>query len=153
VSIRGAGAAAELLRAAETVLLIDWPNRDVPEALARAGLEVLANEGPQRGYNRHVADGVEVRTVPVSHAPTHADLVYAFRPIDELADIVERALALGAKAVWYQSGLDRTGAQDPRACWLPPDELSEARRVVESAGLAFVSEPYIADVAREAQPG
>jgi len=31
-----------LLRAAKTVLVIDWPTRDVPESLARAGLRVFS---------------------------------------------------------------------------------------------------------------
>ncbi len=38
--------AIEILRTVETVLVIDWPNRKVPELLARAGLRVVARGGP-----------------------------------------------------------------------------------------------------------
>jgi len=140
--------AMHLLHGAQVVLLIDWPSRDVPEALARSGLEVISDEGPHRGYHVYQADGDEVGATPASRAPERADIVYAHRPLDELPDIVERATALGAQAIWYQSGLDRTGERDPRGCWQLPNELSEARKLVESAGLAFDSEPYIADAAR-----
>ena len=143
----------DLLRDAKVVLLIDWPSRDVPDALARGGLEVISDEGPHRGYHVYRADGDQVGPTPASRAPERADIVYAHRPLDELPDIVERARALGARAIWYQSGLDSTGERDPRGCWQLPDELAEARQVVESAGLAFVREPYIADVARETSVG
>ena len=36
----------EILRAVETVLVIDWPSKEVPELLARARLRVLVRGGP-----------------------------------------------------------------------------------------------------------
>jgi hypothetical protein len=60
---------------------------------------------------------------------------------------VETARDLGAHAVWVQSGLTAGGAKDPTGCWLPPEQSQEVRAVVESAGLAFVDDCYIVDVA------
>ena len=62
--------------------------------------------------------------------PDHVDLVYSHRPLVELPGIVAAAAQLGAKAVWLQTGSD------------------EAREIVESAGLRYVDEPYIADAVR-----
>ena len=38
--------AIEILRAVETVLVIDWPSKEVPGLLARARLRVLVRGGP-----------------------------------------------------------------------------------------------------------
>lgn len=138
---------AALLRAATTILLVDWPSRDVPDSLARSGFTVVSNDGPDE-YNAYVIDGGEVRVRDVGKLPARADLVYSHRPIDELAEIVETAKSVGAKAVWVQSGRDDKGAKDPRGCWMPREESDSARAIVEAAGLSYVDEPYIADVAR-----
>ena len=50
----------KLLRTARSVLLIDWPSRAVPDALARAGLDVVSADGPDI-YNAYELDGDEVR--------------------------------------------------------------------------------------------
>jgi len=137
----------KLLAGTKTVLLIDWPSRDVPDTLARSGFTVVSNDGPDE-YNAYEVEGGEVRTRDVGQLPKAADLVYTHRPIDELAEIVDTARALGAKAVWIQSGLDRTGAKDPRGCWLPEAESARAREIVEAAGITYIEAPYIAEVAR-----
>jgi predicted CoA-binding protein len=138
-----------LLSATKTVLLIDWPSREVPDTLARGGFAVISDDGPRLGpYNAYEADGDEVRVRPVERPPETADLVYAHRPVDELPGIVERAKALGARAVWIQSGLDSTGARDPHGVWLPDDQSRRAREIVEAAGLSYLEAPYIADAVR-----
>ncbi|MDP8905265.1 MAG: CoA-binding protein [Chloroflexota bacterium] len=137
----------DLLRRATSIVLIDWPAREVPETLARRGLAVVSDDGPERGYSSYAVDGDDVTATPVSHAPERADIVYAYRPIDELTDIIERARTLGARALWYQSGRDATGGRDPRGCWLPAEELEQARQAVESAGLRLITAPYIVDAA------
>ncbi|MDP9280757.1 MAG: CoA-binding protein [Chloroflexota bacterium] len=81
----------------------------------------------------------------VGQLPKRADLVYTHRPIDELAEIVDTAKAVGANAVWIQSGRDKTGAKDSRGCWLPREESAKAREIVERAGLRYVEAPYIVD--------
>jgi hypothetical protein len=35
---------ARLLRGTKTVLLVDWPSREVPETLARAGYAVISDD-------------------------------------------------------------------------------------------------------------
>jgi hypothetical protein len=58
--------------------------------------------------------------------------------------------------VWHQSGLAGDGSKDPRGCWLPEAEARAARDIVESAGLAYLPDPYIADEVRRlaaGQPG
>ena len=141
---------ATLLGGTKTVLLIDWPSRDVPDTLARSHFTVISNDGPDE-YNEYEVDGGEIRVRDVGQLPKRADLVYTHRPIDELPEIVDTAKALGAKAVWIQSGRDKTGAKDPRGCWMPQAESARARKLVEGAGLTYVEAPYIADVARALQ--
>jgi hypothetical protein len=38
--------AEQILGAARTVVVVDWPSRDVPDTLARAGYTVLVKGGP-----------------------------------------------------------------------------------------------------------
>jgi predicted CoA-binding protein len=120
----------ELIRAARNVLLIDWPSRDVPDILARAGLEVFALEADDLSFRYEVNGKQVVRRGPVQ-LPVQVDIVYAHRPPDELPGIVERARMLGAQAVWVESA-----------------QTAEARRLVESAGLAYIDQPKIAHAAR-----
>jgi len=123
--------AEQVLRSARTILLIDFPSRDVPDALARAGLSVMVQGGPgQQDFFSYEPDGEEVREVRMGGPPTRADLVYVHRPEDELPSIVADARDLGASAVWCESGSDR------------------ARQVVEAGGLTYVDDPSIVDAAR-----
>jgi predicted CoA-binding protein len=138
---------AKLLAGTKAVLLIDWPSRDVPDTLARSGFTVVSNDGPDE-YNAYEVQGGEVRVREVGQLPKQADLVYTHRPTDELQEIVDTAKAVAAKAVWIQSGRDKTGAKDPRGCWLSQAESANARKVVEGAGLAYIEAPYIADAVR-----
>lgn len=138
---------AKLLAGTTTVLLVDWPSRDVPDTLARSGFAVVSNDGPDE-YNAYEIDGGEIRVRDVGQLPKTADLVYTHRPIDELPEIVDTAKAVGARAVWIQSGRDKTGAKDPRGCSLSQAESGRARAIVEGAGLTYIEAPYIADAAR-----
>ncbi|MDQ4069649.1 MAG: hypothetical protein M3203_09320 [Actinomycetota bacterium] len=63
--------------------------------------------------------------------------------------MVETARRLGARAIWFQSGLNPGGEQDPAGCWMAPEDEARARRVVEAAGLAFVAQPFIVDALEE----
>jgi hypothetical protein len=142
-----ADAGLDLLRDARSVLLIDWPARDVPDSLALAGLNVVAEEGPNvyRAY-RAGTGGIEVSDL--DERPAQVDIVYAFRPLDELPAIVAQARAVGARAVWLQSGLNTAGERDLSGCWLADDQAAKTRQLVASAGLEYVQQPYIADAAR-----
>jgi predicted CoA-binding protein len=141
--------AEEILRAAESVLVVDWPSRDVPDTLARCGYTVVVHGGPgPEDFSAYALRDGEVVVSRSGGPPEHADLVYSHRPLDELPEIVETARRLGATAVWAQSGLDRTGARDPKGCWRPDGESQRARAIVEEAGLAYVDDTYIADEVR-----
>ena len=39
--------AEQILRGAGTILVVDWPTRDVPDTLVRAGYTVLVKGGPE----------------------------------------------------------------------------------------------------------
>src|SRR3954452_10966496 len=122
---------SRILAETKTVVLVDWPSREVPDTLARRGLTVIANEGPET-YTAYDADGNDVRTRSVEGLPQSAELVYAYRPIDELPDIVQMATAVGAKALWLQGDL-------------APADAARARELVERAGLVLVAEPSIVE--------
>jgi predicted CoA-binding protein len=141
--------AVEILRQAHTVLVIDWPSRDVPDTLARAGFTVVVRGGPgPEDYS--VQEVIDGKVVPrhLGAAPEHADLVYSHRPIGELPGIVSTARELGATSLWRQSGLASSGVKDPKGCWVAESEAQQARQIVESAGLNYFEQPYIADAVR-----
>jgi predicted CoA-binding protein len=141
--------AERILEAAASVLVVDWPSRDVPETLARAGYEVVVKGGPEPdNYQAQDLRDGEVVARPVGR-PGHADIVYSHRPLGELPGIVELAKQVGASTVWCQSGLAGNGADDPKGVWVPEDKSHQARETVESAGLTYVDEVYIADLVRQ----
>jgi predicted CoA-binding protein len=139
----------QLLADTHRVLIVDWPSRDVPETLARHGYSVVVQAGPgPEDYAAQDLVGDEVVARPIGRPPDRTDLVYAHRPVVELPGIVAMATALGAKAVWIQSGLRGPTTKDPHGCWMPHDQAETARGLVESAGLAYLDHPYIADAVR-----
>ncbi len=87
----------------------------------------------------------EVVTHHLGHPPDRAELVHVHRPLEELPGIVESARRIGAHAIWFQSGLNAGGQPHPAGCWMAPDDAARARRIVESAGMAFVCEPSIVE--------
>ena len=142
--------AAQVLEAAKSVLVIDWPLVEVPETLARAGYTTVEHGGPESdNYSAYELSGGEVVMRRLGGAPEHADLVYTHRPVDELPEIAEFAKQLGATAVWIQSGRVEGGTPDKQGCWLPDDESRRAREIVEAAGLTYIQEPYIVDAVRD----
>jgi CoA binding domain len=141
--------AADTLRATHSVLVIDWPSPDVPESLARAGYTVTVKSGPgPRDFSaRELRDG-EVISRRLDEPPADIDLVYAHRPVEELAGIVAIAKQLGATTLWWQSGLSGPGVRDPTGCWATEAQSRQARQIAETAGLAYVDSVYIADAVR-----
>jgi predicted CoA-binding protein len=141
--------AERILEAADTVVVVDWPSKDVPDTLARAGFTVLVQGGPEPDhYSAHELSDGEIVVRPVGRPPDHADILYSHRPLEELPGIVAMAQKVGAKAVWCQSGVASGGAGDPKGCWLPEARSHAARTMVESAGLSYVDDTYIADAVR-----
>jgi predicted CoA-binding protein len=143
----------EILQNIQTVLVIDWPTRDVPESLAMAGLHVVVRGGPgPEDYSLYALDNGEIVTRHFGRAPDRVDLVYSHRPFSELPEIIAIAKELHAKIIWTQSGVSAAGVKDPTGCWIPQEELRSNRDLVESSGLNYVTEPYIGDVARRIRP-
>jgi sugar phosphate isomerase/epimerase len=147
----------EIFRTVQTILLIDWPSKELPETLTRAGFHVVVRGGPgPEDYSayeldscRNLADDPgEVVVRHIGRAPERADLIYSYRPLRELPEIITTAKRLGAKTIWTQSGLSAAGVNDPKGCWVPEEALRQARDLVESAGLCYISEPYIGDAAQ-----
>jgi predicted CoA-binding protein len=142
--------AERILESSDTVIVVDWPTVDVPDTLAGAGYSVFVKGGPgPNDYSAYELRDNQVVVRRLGGRPDGADLVYAHRPIEELSVIVSLALEVGARAVWIQSGLSSDGKRHPRGCWMPKGRSDEARQVVESAGLAYIEHPYIADTVRE----
>ena len=142
-------AAAQVLAETRSVLVIDWPSRDVPASLAFAGFTVFVKGGPgPADYNTWELDSDEPVSRPLGHEPSRADLVYCHRPFGELPGIVALADRLGALALWWQTGLTSDGGKDPSGCWVPPGESRQARELAGAAGLAYVDDVYIADAVR-----
>lgn len=143
------GDAGQVLAAARTVVIVDWPTTDVPETLARAGYTVLVKGGPEPdNYSAYEVQGSQVVSRRTGQIPAAADLVYSFRPVEELPGIVAMAQQLGARAVWLQSGIASDGTKAPDGCWMDEAASRTARAMVESAGLTYVEAPYIADEVR-----
>lgn len=140
----------EMFNSVKTILIVDWPSKEVPEALTMAGFHVVVRGGPgPEDYSEYELSNGEVVTRHVGRQPERADMVYSYRPLSELPEIIATAKNLDARTIWTQSGLAALGIDDPRGCWLPEDELWSARNLVQSAGLNYISQPYIGDVARE----
>ena len=141
--------ASSILADARSILVVDWPTRDVPDTLARAGYEVVVHGGPgPEDYTSYEVVGGEVVGQRVGRPPRSADVVYTFRPLEELPEVVEAALTVGARVVWVQSGRDEDGGKDPAGCWMPEEEAAGARALVEAAGREYVDRPYLADAVR-----
>ena len=142
--------AKDIFEGVKSILVIDWPSREVPEQLALAGFEVIVRGGPgPQEYSSYQAKGGQVVACRLGHPPDRADLIYCYRPVSELPEILAAARQLHARTLWTQSGRGADGQHDPKGCWLPEDELRKTRELVQAAGLNHVSQPYIADAVRE----
>lgn len=140
----------DVLSAVDTVLVIDWPSRDVPEALVRAGFNVVVHGGPgPEDYSLYRLENGNVVDTRVGREPERADLVYSYRPVSELREIIATANRLGAGTIWTQSGVSAEGHPDKKGCWVQENDLRQAEDLVRSAGLRFLSQPYIGEAARE----
>jgi len=139
----------DVLKTAKTILVIDWPSKEVPELLALAGFHVVVQGGPgPEDYSVYELTNGKVVARHSGCPPDRADLIYCYRPLTELPQIIAKSKGLQAKTIWTQSGLSTDSTKDPKGCWIPADELQIARNLVESAGLNYVTEPYIVDATR-----
>ncbi len=83
-------------------------------------------QGMRGRYTRFLSDGLPLFGEQVyrslAEAPEGVDVVQVFRPSAEATEIARLAVAMGARALWLQSGL----------------RSEEARRIAEAAGLDYV---------------
>src|ERR1700730_2261330 len=108
-----------ILDAARTVLVVDWPSRDVPDTLVRSGFKVVVHGGPgPTDYSEYELHKGAIGIRRLDSRPDRADLIFTFRPIEELTRIVTMAQELHTNAVWIQSGLTDTGVKDSKGCWM-----------------------------------
>src|SRR5579859_2291745 len=111
--------AQNLLNESKSVLLIDWPNVNLPYALLKAGFIVFSYSPDRYSEAKILAekprnteglsifpvadDGKEVYISfeKLDSSPGDVDIVHIYRPEAELPGIVEKhVLALNAKAIW-----------------------------------------------------
>ena len=79
---------------------MDWPSRDVPESLARAGYAVFVKGGPGGSdFSEYRVQGGEVVARRTGEQPTGADLLSAYRPLRELPQLIDLLRGLGTAAV------------------------------------------------------
>jgi predicted CoA-binding protein len=142
----------DALHSAHTILVIDWPTKEVPESLTLAGFHVVVHGGPgPEDYSVYELNNGNVVPRHLGRPPERADLVYSHRPLSELPQIIATAKNLHAKTIWTQSGLSAAGVNDPQGCWIAQEQMQSAQNLVQSAGLNYITQPFIGDVAREIQ--
>ncbi len=169
IGAAGAVTGEDVLRSAQTVLLIDW-HPDVPRSLAAAGYDVYSvYQAAHRAELVRVApaeleDGAEAlgplgpsdnRGVLVWHRvdslPDQIDVVCIYRPPAEQLGIVEHfVLPHRAWALWVEEGGFASGMTPP---YRGPEQLLEvsedARARCEESGIAVVEGLSIATATRE----
>ena len=90
----------------------------VPASLRAAGFRIIP-------VNPHATELLgETAYARLEDVPAPVDLVVVFRPAQEAPDIARRAVAVGAKALWLQTGI----------------RSDEARSIAEAAGLEYVED-------------
>ena len=135
-----------LLEQTDTVLLIDWPGEDCPRSIVRAGFAVFGQE--PNGWIRYEVRHYQLQKHPLTAPPAHVDLVFCYRPAEELPEYLATAQKLAAKVFWYHSGLVSASTEYLRGCWLSDEARIKVRRMVEDAGLIYIDEVYIGDAVR-----
>ncbi len=121
----------EILKAAQTILLVDWPDRSVPQALVKAGYTVYSYSPDTYTRIEENASG-EFVFQKIEGKPDAVDIVNIFRPEDEIDGIFEKhVLPLHATAVWIQ----------------PPLNAAAGKKLAAENHLQFVEGVAIANIA------
>lgn len=143
--------AKQALKNTRAILLIDWPNKNVLETLTRVGFSVFVHGGPgPEEYSVYELKGGEIIFRRSGRRPDHADLVYSYRPVAELAQTVDEAQTVDAKILSVQSGISSNGGRtDAKAFWMTDEHMRCAQGQVEAAGWELITQPYIGDLVRE----
>jgi predicted CoA-binding protein len=114
----------DILEYAETIAVVGAsrdprkPGGSIPPVLQRYGFRVIpVNPSTDSLFGETCYKTLE-------DVPDHIDVVQVFRPSADAPGIARQAVAIGATALWLQSGI------------LSP----EARQIAEEAGLDFVED-------------
>ncbi len=120
--------AAQILAGAQVIAVVgasrepSKPSHSVPLQMMRHGWTIVP-------VNPFVAEIFGVPTVAsLAELPGPVDLVNVFRPAADAVEVVRQAAAIGAPAVWLQSGI----------------VSAEARRIAEEAGMEYVEDRCLA---------
>src|SRR3954470_19768808 len=98
------------------------PAHTVPLQMLRHGWRIIP-------VNPFADEIFGIKTVPtLADIGEPVDLVDVFRPSRDAADVVRQAIAIGAPAVWLQSGI----------------VSAEGRRLAEEAGIDYVEDRCLA---------
>lgn len=137
-----------LLRAAKDILLISWVSKDIPRVLVEAGFSVVAKNGPEPDHwDRAELRGGDVVFTRVD-PPAHADLLHLDWTIG-FHEYLALARSIGVRTFWYHSSRTKPPAPaDVAGCWLPARKSARLREAVEAAGMRYIDDHYVADVAR-----
>jgi hypothetical protein len=141
---------AQILEAAKSILLVDWPTTGVPRALVDAGFTVFGHS--PSGYKQATIETdrpphLGPRSVfPPKDAgetgflvfrsldapPSSVDIVNVYRPAEEIAGIfASLVIPLGARALWLH----------------PPVTSADGQRMAVQRGLHFVEGVDIVELA------
>ena len=138
----------KILRAAKTILLVDWPDTGVPRVLVKAGFTVYGyspgsytiagivagKPNDANGLSVFPPKGDELGYLifkKLESRPDWVDIVSVYRPVEELPGIIEHIVPPGAKVLWLQ----------------PPLRSAIGRELAAENHLEFVEGVAIADIA------
>jgi len=123
---------ADILKAAKTILLVDWPNPDVPRALLNAGFTVVGYSPGKYSAISQTDDG-ELVFSQLSKQPASVDIVNVYRPeAEHMAIINNHVLPLKAKVLWLH----------------PPVKSAMTAAIAKEHRLIFIEGVDIAGVAK-----
>ena len=118
----------EILERSSTIAVVgiarttDKPSGGVPAELQRRGFRIVpVNPKAETILGEKAYASLADVAEPV-------DVVEVFRPAEEAPEIARQAVAMGARALWLQQGI----------------ESDEARKIAEEAGLDFVQDRCMA---------
>ncbi|MDP9081804.1 MAG: hypothetical protein M3O71_30695 [Bacteroidota bacterium] len=96
-------ACIKVFKNAHTILLVDWPNEEVPLTLLKAGFKVLSYSAGAYSLASLQPGNKSGRVIftDLDTSPGEVDIVNIFRPEEEHAEIIaQHVLPLKARAIW-----------------------------------------------------
>lgn len=101
----------QILKASKRILLIDWPDKNLPLGLLNAGFEAFSYS-PDK-YSKAICEGDSVVFEKIGGKPDGIDIVNVFRPESELEGVIAKhVLPLGAKVVWLHPPVTSPKAEE-----------------------------------------